>query len=122
MKLKVGDVAKVSEGPHAGVVGVLFWKGKSRMDAQRARFGLKDSEGTVYWLEETVLEKGELPMEPEAFRFGERVLAVEGDARGKQGNVFWMGVSKYRPGIRRYGVRDDEGERWFADSNELRAA
>ena len=122
VKLKVGEIAKVKEGPHEGVVGVLFWQGKSRMDAERARFGLRDADGTAYWVDETVLEKAELPIEPASFGFGDRVLAVDGDARGKQGSVFWMGVSKYRPGIRRYGIHDDAGQRWFADSNELRAA
>lgn len=121
--LKVGEIAKVKEGPHAGVVGVLFWKGKSRLDETRARFGLRDTEGTVYWLEEKLLERGELPMEPIAFQFGDRVFAVDGDARGKQGQVFWMGASKYRPGVRRYGVRnEDTGDSFFADSIELRAA
>lgn len=121
-KLKVGEIAKVTQGRHEGVVGVLFWKGQSRMDEKRSRFGLRDSDGTVYWLDETVLEKGTLELEPAAFRFGDRVLAVEGEARGKQGSVFWMGLSKHRPGLRRYGVKDDTGDRWFADSTELKAA
>ncbi len=122
VNLKVGDTARVKSGPHEGVVGVLFWRGQSRRDAQRSRFGLRDTEGEVYWVEDHVLERGELKLEPVAFGFGDRVLAIDGRARGKAGQVFWMGASKYRPGTRRYGVRDDEGESWFADSNELQAA
>lgn len=122
VSLKIGDFAKVTEGRHEGVSGIVFWKGKSRVDEQRARYGLRDADGEVYWLDDDVVEKAKIDLEPVAFRFGDRVLAVEGDARGKQGSVFWMGASKYRPGLRRYGVRGDAGDSWFADSVELKAA
>ena len=120
--LKVGDFAKVTQGPHEGVEGLLFWRGQSRRDEQGSRFGLRDREGTVYWIEGASLEKTTFPLEPAAFRFGDRVLGIEGDVRGKHGEVFWMGTSKYRPGLRRYGVKSEGGDAWFADSDELRAA
>lgn len=119
-----GSSVRIVGGKDDGVTGRVFWEGPNKFGPGR-RYGLKDANGTTFWVDEDHVElHGDQPEKKEAtgdvFEKGDRVRIVAGDAKGHSGTVFWVGESKFGPG-KRFGVRGDDGETYWADQGEAEA-
>ena len=89
------------------------------------RYGLRGDDGETYWCDETHLgpEEGAPPppeggSAPVALAKGARASITKGPSAGVEGEVFWVGDSRYGPGMR-YGIKDDAGETHWADSHQV---
>lgn len=119
-----GDRAAIVGGRKnpIGMRGQVFWVGENKF-GEGMRYGLRGDDGVTYWCndgdigpEEGAPPPPEMP-EPsgEAFEKGSRVSIVKGPSAGLEGEVFWVGESKFGPHMR-YGIKDDEGETHWADA------
>ena len=120
-----GDRAAIVSGrKNVGVRGQIFWIGENKY-GPGVRYGLRGDDGETYWVDESNIgsEDGAppapAPPEPkETLEKGSRVSITKGASAGAEGEVFWVGESKYGPGMR-YGVKDDEGETHWADEHQV---
>ncbi|MEM9696677.1 MAG: hypothetical protein AAGA56_29315 [Myxococcota bacterium] len=111
-----GQRAAIVKGKGAGVRGSIFWSGANKY-GPGMRYGLRGDDGETYWVDEFSLgsEEGAPPAPPktegtvDAVDKGTTVRVVAGPDKGKEGEVFWTGRSRYRDQPR-YGVRTGEGE------------
>jgi len=119
-----GDRAAIVGGRKnpVGMRGQVFWVGENKF-GEGNRYGLKGDDGVTYWVNEPDIgpEEGappppEMPDVPsETFEKGSRLSIVKGPSAGTEGEVFWVGESKFGPHMR-YGIKDDEGETHWADA------
>jgi len=123
-ELEKGATVKVVSGPEAvGMIGEIFWWGKSKYGAGM-RAGIQGVDGEKYWIDEEHLgwpeDAVENPTEP---RLGKGVEArvTGGDHAGAQGKIFWWGKSKYGSGMRA-GLEDETGETIWVDEDDLEPA
>ena len=89
------------------------------------RYGLRGDDGETYWVTDANIgaEEGAPPAPDsggpkETLSKGSRVSIVKGPAAGVEGEVFWVGDSKFGVGSR-YGIKDPEGESHWADGNQV---
>jgi hypothetical protein len=115
-----GDKVKVVRGRKVpiGVEGVVIWSGSDNWG--KARVGIKDAEGKVHFTAESnveVTEKSEAreiaPAETRLFVRGMRVRVI---ASGNEGEIFWIGPDRYRPGAIRLGINVASGTCWAGSS------
>jgi len=120
-----GDRAAIVAGKkNVGVRGQVFWIGDNKY-GEGKRYGLRGDDGETYWVDGSNIgvEDG-APPAPDApppkplIPKGSRVSITKGGSAGVEGEVFWSGENKYGPG-NRYGIKDDEGETHWADSNQV---
>lgn len=123
-----GDRAAIVSGRKnpVGVRGQIFWIGENKY-GDGMRYGLRGDDGETYWCDESHLGPEETaPPAPEgggpkeALDKGARVSITKGPSAGVEGEVFWVGESRYGPGMR-YGIKDDAGETHWADSHQVEA-
>lgn len=118
---KGARVAIVSGRSGKGMRGEIFWVGDSRY-GKGARYGVRGDDGETYWVDETQVGPEEavpapaLPARDESAPLakGTRVAITRGEAAGREGEVFWIGESRFGRG-HRYGVRTDDGETLWVD-------
>ena len=129
-------MADISKGTHVVVVagksegtrGVVFWEGENKFGSGK-RFGVKDANGDAHWVDEEHVEIDDDPpkdaggppkqeqTEPPHEK-GTAVRVIAGDAEGAEGEIFWVGESKFRGGSR-YGIKDENGDTHWADHDEV---
>ncbi len=130
-KLDKGDrVAIVGGRKGAGMRGEIFWVGENKYGPGQ-RFGVRGDDGETYWVDasHTVAERDAPDPPPKiekregaTFDKGDRVTIVGGgQGEGVTGEVFWIGESKFGPGMR-YGVRAGEDATYWVDGAHLQAA
>lgn len=119
-----GDRAAIVGGRKGvGVRGEVFWIGENKYGSG-SRYGLRGDDGDTYWIDETHLgPEGDAPPTPEyeakpVLEKGTHVAIVKGSDAGKEGEIFWVGDSKFGPGMR-YGVRGDDAETYWADERQI---
>ena len=120
-----GDRAAIVKGrKNVGVRGQVFWIGDNKYGDGK-RYGLRGDDGETYWVDGTNIgpEEGappapDAPPPKETFAKGSRVSITKGPSAGVEGEVFWVGESKYGVGMR-YGIKDGSGETHWADSNQV---
>ena len=118
-----GDTVAIvtGKGP-VGTRGEIFWSGPNKF-GPGFRYGMKDEHGSTHWVDESDVgpiegapppppppEKSDKP----ALEKGTRVELTSRESKGVQGEVFWVGDSKFGSG-HRYGVRDADGETHWVD-------
>ncbi len=123
----MGTNVKVVAGKSAGVRGVVFWQGDNKFGDGK-RFGVKDASGTAHWVDQDHVEiDTEAPEAPAVDKQdqtepphdkGTAVKVVSGEAEGAEGEIFWIGESKFRGGSR-YGIKDEEGQTHWVDHDEV---
>jgi len=121
-----GERAAIVKGRKGvGVRGEVFWVGPNKY-GEGMRFGLKGDDGLTYWVDEadigTEAEAPPAPPPPPAgpiLEKGDRAEIVSGKDAGKQGEVFWVGQSRYSTDMR-YGMKDDDGETYWVDQPIVR--
>ncbi|MEM9070084.1 MAG: hypothetical protein AAGE52_16370 [Myxococcota bacterium] len=118
-QVALGAQVQITKGPDRGVVGWVFWQGRSKMDTERKRYGLKTGEGQAFWADEHALEVVAPAPTHVSIDKGTRVRVAGQDGRDQLGEVFWVGVSRARPPMPRYGVRSDRGETFFVDHADV---
>lgn len=127
-KFDKGDRAAIVAGRKnpVGTRGQIFWIGENKY-GDGMRYGLRGDDGETYWCDESHLgpeEGAPPPPEPaqtepqEELAKGSRVSIIKGPSAGVEGEVFWTGKSRYGNGMR-YGLKDDEGETYWADSHQV---
>jgi hypothetical protein len=116
-----GDRAAIVEGNGTGMRGEVFWTGPNKY-GPGFRYGLRGDDGATYWVNEEQLGPVDAVPEPEievppALDKGQRVRITGGrEGVGVEGEIFWVGESRYGPGMR-YGVRGPgEDETYWVDS------
>jgi len=119
-----GDRAAIVSGRKnpIGMRGQVFWTGENKY-GEGMRYGLRGDDGVTYWCNEGDLgpEEGappppEIPQGPsETLEKGSRVSIVKGPSAGTEGEVFWVGESRFGNHMR-YGIKDEEGETHWADA------
>ncbi len=121
--------AKFDKGHRVGIVGgrsgkgmrgEVFWIGDSRY-GKGARYGVRGDDGETYWIDEQHLgaeadvpapvlpERKEAPLEK-----GTRVRITRGEGAGEEGEIFWVGPSRFGQGMR-YGIRGSDEETYWVD-------
>lgn len=123
-KFAKGDRAAILSGRNAGVRGSVFWVGPNKF-GEGMRYGLRDDHGTTHWVDGAELgAEADAPPPPEVppkppLDKGARVRITGGRDAGKTGEVFWVGESRYGPGMR-YGVRGPgEDETYWVDEAQV---
>ncbi|MBX3273230.1 MAG: hypothetical protein KF729_23395 [Sandaracinaceae bacterium] len=123
-----GDRAAIVSGRKnpIGVRGQIFWIGDNKYGDGK-RYGLRGDDGETYWCDGTTLGPEETAPPPPpaagpktALDKGARVTITKGPSAGTEGEVFWVGESRYGAGMR-YGIKDAEGETHWADSHQVEA-
>jgi len=121
---KGDQVAVVAGRKNLGVRGEVFWVGENKY-GPGWRYGLRDSMGETIWASEDNLgPPEEAPPEPErevrpVLEKGTIVEITSGrEGVGQQGEVFWVGDSRYGAG-KRYGIKAQDGETWWADEAQV---
>ncbi len=120
LKLEKGArVAIVAGRKGAGVRGEIFWIGENKY-GPGMRYGVRGDDAETYWVDEASLgPESAAPAPPPRqakppLAKGARVEIVKGRDKGKLGEVFWVGESKFGVGMR-YGVRGDDEETYWVD-------
>ncbi len=122
-KFNKGDRLAITSGRDAGVRGEIFWIGPNKY-GPGMRYGLRTADGATHWVDEAELgPENEAPPEPErpkveALEKGTQVKVVRGRDAGAEGEIFWVGESRYGPGMR-YGIRAPDGGTVWAASGEV---
>ncbi len=122
-----GDAVAIIGGKRdVGVRGEVFWVGPNRY-GPGFRYGVKARDGRTLWVDEAHVgsEEGAPPEPPPPERpvldKGAPVRITGGrEGVGEEGEVFWVGESKFGPGMR-YGVKNAEGETFWVDEAEVEA-
>ncbi|MEZ4335309.1 MAG: hypothetical protein R3B82_01660 [Sandaracinaceae bacterium] len=124
-----GDRAAIVAGRKnpVGIRGQIFWVGENKY-GDGMRYGLRGDDGETYWCDQSHLGPEDAAPPPpegstgpkEAIDKGARVSITKGPSAGVEGEVFWVGESRYGPGMR-YGIRDEAGETHWADSHQVEA-
>ena len=120
-----GDrVAVVAGRKNLGVRGEIFWVGENKYGGGW-RYGLKDSSGETVWSSEENLGAPEdAPPEPErearpVLEKGTIVEITSGkEGVGEQGEIFWVGESRFGAGMR-YGVKTQNEDTFWADEAQV---
>lgn len=121
-----GDRAAIVAGKKnpIGVRGQVFWIGENKY-GDGMRYGLRGDDGETYWCDASHLgPEADAPPPPAtdaakpAFAKGARLSITKGPGAGVEGEVFWVGESRFGPGMR-YGIKDDAGETHWADSHQV---
>ncbi|MEM9070387.1 MAG: hypothetical protein AAGE52_17920 [Myxococcota bacterium] len=121
-----GTRVRITGGQGTGQSGAVFWEGPNKFGPGK-RFGVRGDNGETYWVDDENVEIDDSapaaapPVEAEEAKFekGDAVRVVSGESEGASGEVFWIGESKFRPGMPRYGVRDESGETHWVDQIEV---
>lgn len=120
-----GDRAAIVGGrKNVGVRGQVFWIGENKYGPGQ-RYGLRGDDGETYWVTDANIgpEEGAPPAPEsnapkETLSKGSRVSITKGPTAGVEGEIFWVGDSKFGVGMR-YGIKDAEGESYWADHNQV---
>lgn len=125
--------------PHEnqGVQGFVFWTGPDRYNEELLRLGVKDQDGTAYWVNSDQVKAldgaaaaaggGNGAARPANGAPRPAAAAPDGPApeRGSMvqwatgtGKVFWCGPSKFGDGIR-VGVEDNSGEKHWLEAHQV---
>lgn len=123
-----GDRAAVVSGAKdLGVRGEVFWVGENKY-GPGLRYGLRGDDGETYWVDEANIgTEADAPPAPEPpppdesppIAKGARVEITGGrQGKGVVGEVFWVGESKYGPGMR-YGIRADDEQTYWIDGRHV---
>ncbi|MGE0789647.1 MAG: hypothetical protein AB7S26_28500 [Sandaracinaceae bacterium] len=125
-KLEKGArVAIVGGRQGVGTRGEIFWIGENKY-GPGMRYGVRGDNGETYWLDADKLgPESAAPAAPDGpakpvLAKGQRVEITRGPGSGTQGEVFWVGDSKFGKGMR-YGVKDDAGETHWVDEQQVDA-
>lgn len=123
-KLEKGArVAIVSGRRGVGMRGEIFWIGENKY-GPGVRYGVRGDDAETYWVDEADLgpeaavPEPPPPEEKPVLDKGQRVVITKGRSKGVEGEVFWVGESKFGPGMR-YGVKGDDDETHWADEQQL---
>lgn len=124
-KFDKGDRAVIRSGKDAGTAGTIFWSGENKY-GPGYRYGMRTDDGATLWVDEGQLGGGDAAPPPPApssttFDKGDRVKITKGPSSGTEGEIFWVGDSKFGPG-KRYGLKDDDGESHWADGHQVEAS
>ena len=101
----------------ADIRGSITWVGPSRY-GDGYRYGVKADDGSTHWVDEDSVIPEAGPSEPGAdeIQKGSRVRVIGGAHAGVEGDVYTAGAAG------RFGVRDDDEETYWVDSEHLELA